>query len=73
VLALVTNDDGIDAEGLRALTRVAVRSGLDVLVAAPHREYSGYGAALSALHEGGRLMFEERDWPEMSPRDGTTG
>ena len=34
VLALVTNDDGIDSEGLRALATAAVDAGLEVLVAA---------------------------------------
>jgi 5'-nucleotidase len=62
VLALVTNDDGIDAHGLRMLAEVTIEAGLDVLIAAPHREYSGQGAALSALEEGGRLIHRERDW-----------
>lgn len=30
--ALVTNDDGIDAEGLQTLVTVAVGAGLDVVV-----------------------------------------
>ena len=32
---LVTNDDGIDAPGLRWLARAAAREGHDVVVAAP--------------------------------------
>lgn len=66
VLALVTNDDGIDAHGLRVLAQVAVEAGLDVLVAAPHQERSGSGAALSALEAGGRLMHESQEWPELA-------
>lgn len=57
--ALVTNDDGIDTVGLRTLTQVAVKAGLDVIVAAPHVERSGSSASLTALEEGGRLMIRE--------------
>jgi 5'-nucleotidase len=49
VRILVTNDDGIDSEGLRVLAR-AMRAHGEVVVAAPDREYSGAGAALGALH-----------------------
>lgn len=58
--ALITNDDGIDAVGLRALAQVAVEAGLDVTVAAPHIERSGSSAAMSALEAGGRLLMENR-------------
>ena len=33
--ALITNDDGIDSPGLRALAQAAVDAGLEVTVAAP--------------------------------------
>lgn len=46
---LVTNDDGIDGEGLRVLAR-RLTDLADVVVVAPDREYSGAGAALGALH-----------------------
>lgn len=46
---LVTNDDGIDADGLHVLARRLTDLG-DVVVVAPDREYSGAGAALGALH-----------------------
>jgi 5'-nucleotidase len=58
--ALITNDDGIDSPGIATLTRVAVRAGLDVTVAAPREERSGYSAALSALEADGRLLVEDR-------------
>jgi 5'-nucleotidase len=46
---LVTNDDGIDSEGLHVLARAA--SGLGhVVVVAPDGEYSGASAAVGALH-----------------------
>ncbi len=46
---LVTNDDGIDSEGLHVLARAMQTHG-DVVVVAPDSEYSGAGAALGALH-----------------------
>ncbi len=46
---LVTNDDGIDSVGLHVLARRLARVG-DVVIVAPDREYSGFGAALGTLH-----------------------
>jgi 5'-nucleotidase len=46
---LVTNDDGIDSEGLHVLARAAGVLG-DVIVVAPDSEYSGASAAVGALH-----------------------
>ena len=46
---LVTNDDGIDSLGLHVLARRLTEVG-DVVVVAPDREYSGFGAALGTLH-----------------------
>lgn len=46
---LVTNDDGIDSKGLHVLAR-RLRPLGDVVVIAPDREYSGFGAALGTLH-----------------------
>jgi 5'-nucleotidase len=45
----VTNDDGIDSEGLHVLARRMEDHG-DVVVIAPDREYSGASAALGPLH-----------------------
>ena len=47
---LVTNDDGIDSDGLRHLA-LAVRDLGDVTVVAPDAEYSGASAALGTLHQ----------------------
>ena len=44
---LLTNDDGIHAEGLAALERIARRLTADVWVAAPEREQSGASRALT--------------------------
>ena len=46
---LVTNDDGIDSIGLHVLARAMATIG-DVVVVAPDKEYSGYGAAFGPLH-----------------------
>lgn len=59
--ALVTNDDGIDSEGIRALARVALDLELEVTVAAPNWDSSGASASLTAVtDEQGRVVFEER-------------
>jgi 5'-nucleotidase len=49
VRILVTNDDGIDSEGLHVLARAMTEHG-SVTVVAPDEEYSGAGASLGALH-----------------------
>ena len=46
---LVTNDDGIDSEGLHVLARAMTEHG-SVTVVAPDDEYSGASASLGALH-----------------------
>ena len=46
---LVTNDDGIDSVGLHVLAR-RLREVAEVVVVAPDKEYSGFGAALGTLH-----------------------
>ncbi|OAA23373.1 5'-nucleotidase [Frankia sp. EI5c] len=57
--ALITNDDGVDSLGLRALVQAAVACGVEVTVAAPDGERSGSSAALSALEAEGRLLVAE--------------
>ncbi|WP_213455012.1 5'/3'-nucleotidase SurE [Rhizomonospora bruguierae] len=57
---LVTNDDGIDAPGLRRLAAAAVARGHDVVVAAPDEEASGSSAALTATQEKGRVVVHPR-------------
>jgi 5'-nucleotidase len=47
VRLLLTNDDGIHAEGLAALERIAARLSDDVWVVAPEREQSGASRALT--------------------------
>lgn len=57
--ALVTNDDGVTSPGIAVLAQVAVECGLDVVVAAPSWDSSGASASLTAVEEGGRLLFHE--------------
>ncbi|MCU1628509.1 MAG: 5-nucleotidase [Pseudonocardia sp.] len=54
--ALITNDDGIDSAGLAALAAAARDAGLDVVVAAPDRQYSGAGASSAATLQDGRTV-----------------
>jgi 5'-nucleotidase len=67
--ALITNDDGVESEGIRRLARSAVAFGLDVVVAAPLHESSGSSAALAAVQDGQRIVVEERTVPGL---DGVT-
>ncbi|GIM91201.1 5'/3'-nucleotidase SurE [Paractinoplanes toevensis] len=57
---LITNDDGVDAPGIRALAEAVRGRGYDTVVAAPAEEQSGMSAALTAVTEGGRVAFETR-------------
>jgi 5'-nucleotidase len=60
MLALVTNDDGIDAAGLRALLAAGRAAGLDLCVAAPNEESSGASASLSAVGDEGEVLVRPR-------------
>lgn len=62
-IALITNDDGIDAPGLRHLALVAREEGLDIVVAAPIREASGSSAAVTAVVQDRRILSEGRQLP----------
>lgn len=63
VHAVVTNDDGIDSEGLRALASAALALGWDVTVAAPDRQASGSGTAMTAVQADSRVVVERRTLP----------
>lgn len=60
---LVTNDDGIESPGLTVLAEAALAAGHEVVVAAPHRQYSGASAALTAQEEDGQLVFVNKRPP----------
>jgi 5'-nucleotidase len=65
---LVTNDDGVDAPGLAALTRALVAwadaeasSGgprHEIVVVAPSSNFSGAGAAVGSVTDGTRIVYQ---------------
>ncbi len=59
---LVTNDDGINAEGLAALERIARRLTDDVWIVAPEYEQSGASRALTLSDPLRVRMLDERRW-----------
>jgi 5'-nucleotidase len=62
---LVTNDDGVEAPGLLALTEAVAAAGHDVIVVAPSGERSGSGAAIGRLHRSGPIACTEVTWPTL--------
>jgi 5'-nucleotidase len=56
---LITNDDGVDAPGIAALS-AAIPPPYAVTVAAPLHEASGMSAALTAVTDQGRIVVERR-------------
>ncbi len=60
---LITNDDGIDAPGIRWLARAVARQGFDVVVAAPLTEASGTSAAITAVEKDGQICVQPRELP----------
>jgi 5'/3'-nucleotidase len=63
--ALITNDDGIDSPGLRALATGARDAGFDVVVAAPHVDASGVGGSVLAVRDGRRVRVHSRELPDL--------
>jgi len=62
---LVTNDDGVESAGIRALAAVGVNAGFDVVVAAPSWDSSGASASLTAVEKDGRFLVDRRQWDEL--------
>ena len=62
---LVTNDDGVEAPGLRELARAIAADGHVVTVVAPSGERSGSGAAIGRLHRGGPVRWTEVTWSDL--------
>lgn len=55
---LVTNDDGIESEGIRVLARALAATGHDIVVVAPDRDHSGVGAAIGNLRPDTALAVQ---------------
>ena len=64
--ALITNDEGIESPGLWALAVAARDAGLEVVVAAPHRDSSGVGTSVLSVQDGGRTEVHARELPGLS-------
>ncbi len=61
---LVTNDDGIESEGIHALARALDATDHDVLVVAPDRDWSGAGAAIGDLDPSRPLDVRRVEIPD---------
>ena len=61
---LVTNDDGIDGEGMHALARKARRMGNEVIIVAPNFDASGTGASLGPLSRKDDIVYEVHEIPD---------
>ncbi len=60
---LVTNDDGVESEGLHVLTAALAAAGLDVFVIAPNSDRSGTGAAIGLVHADQHLDSQQVELP----------
>ncbi|GGN80242.1 5'/3'-nucleotidase SurE [Actinoplanes lobatus] len=58
---LITNDDGIEAPGIRWLAHAVAHAGYDVVVAAPLSESSGSSASMTAVVKDGKIVSEQRE------------
>ncbi len=62
---LITNDDGVEAPGLRALAHAVADAGHEAFVVAPDGEHSGAGAAIGRLHRSGPIGRTRVEWPDL--------
>jgi 5'-nucleotidase len=70
---LLTNDDGIQAEGLKVLERIARTLSDDVWVVAPAEENSGAGHSLTLTRPVRLFQHDERHWSVSgTPTDSVT-
>jgi 5'-nucleotidase len=63
---LVTNDDGIESEGLHVLAQALTTVVSDVVVAAPSADASGSSAALGVFHADSRIDVKRVEVPGCS-------
>jgi 5'-nucleotidase len=64
VRILVTNDDGIESEGIHVLARAVADAGHEVVVVAPSTNWSGAGAALGDLDPSRPLDVRRVEIPD---------
>lgn len=60
---LITNDDGIESEGIHVLARVLNDAGYELIVAAPDRDWSGAGAAIGHLRPDDAIDVRQVELP----------
>jgi 5'-nucleotidase len=60
---LVTNDDGVQAQGIHVLTAALCEAGHDVLVVAPSDDRSGSSAAIGVVHADHHLDVKKVEMP----------
>jgi 5'-nucleotidase len=60
---LVTNDDGIDSEGIHELARALATTEHEILVVAPASDWSGAGAAIGNLRPDTALALSRAEIP----------
>jgi 5'-nucleotidase len=65
VRILVTNDDGVDAPGIKPLAIALSADGHDVVVVAPTSDRSGSGAAIGKLFGTEPPEIVRHEWPEL--------
>jgi 5'-nucleotidase len=65
VRILVTNDDGVDAPGLKPLAITLASDGHDVTVVAPSSDRSGSGAAIGKLFDTNPPEIVRHTWSEL--------
>jgi 5'-nucleotidase len=63
---LVTNDDGVDAPGIRPLVAALAADGHDVFVVAPTGDRSGSGAAIGKLFDVTPPEVVRHEWPDLA-------
>jgi 5'-nucleotidase len=63
---LVTNDDGIEAEGIHVLAAYLDKTGHEIVVAAPDGDMSGTGAAIGVLRGGATIDVRRVEVPGSS-------
>ncbi len=60
---LLTNDDGIESEGLHVMAAALVEAGHDVMVVAPDRDWSGSGASIGRINPTEHIDVSRVDIP----------
>jgi 5'-nucleotidase len=65
VRVLVTNDDGVDAPGIKVLARALHEAGHEVQVVAPASDLSGAAASIGPLHRAEPIPVAARSWRDL--------